>query len=181
MGERWVAMLRAINVGTANRVTSARLTEIVALSGARDISTHLQSGNLFFEATGTRELVVAALEEQLVAAGMKRADAMVRTAAELRALVDRHPFAGLDPEAHRCSVTFLRRPVESMPLDRLTAAGLDVRFVDDLHVCVASSRDAAASAGTAGGFIEKAWKASGTTRWWNVVEDITARAEVLER
>ena len=180
MAARWVAMLRAINVGTTNRVTAARLAELLSAAGLRDISAYLQSGTVFFAADGSREAIAAAIEAELARAGMKGAQAMVRTAAELTALAALDPFDGVDPDSHRCSVTFFRRPPAAMPMDRLSADAITVCHVDELHLCLATPRDAKVSGGAASARFDTAWKVSSTTRWWNVVQEITARAQAAE-
>jgi uncharacterized protein (DUF1697 family) len=180
MAARWVAMLRAINVGTTNRVTAARLAELITAAGVTDVSAYLQSGNVFFAAAGDREAIATAIESQLAGAGMKGVKAMVRTADELAALVALDPFAGLDPEAHRCSVAFFRHPPAVMPEERLATAGMELRHVDELHLCLATARDAKVSGGAASALFDKAWKVSSTTRWWNVVQEIAARAGAAE-
>lgn len=43
-----VLLLRGINVGRANRVSNARLAAWAEAAGARDVSTHLASGNVLF-------------------------------------------------------------------------------------------------------------------------------------
>lgn len=181
MAARWVAMLRAINVGTTNRVTGARLHELLGAAGLSDVSLYLQSGNAFFAADGDRESIAAAIEAQLAEAGMRGAEAMVRTAGELSALVALDPFAGIDPDTHRCSVTFFRRPPVAMPMERLAKAAVDVRHADEQHLCLATPRDAKVSGGAASALFDRAWTVSSTTRWWNVVCEIAARAEAAER
>jgi uncharacterized protein (DUF1697 family) len=50
MTERWIALLRGINVGSANRVAMADLRELLADLGYSDVHTLLNSGNAVFTA-----------------------------------------------------------------------------------------------------------------------------------
>jgi uncharacterized protein (DUF1697 family) len=90
---RYVALLRAINVGGRNLIAMAELRELVEGLGFSDVATLLQSGNLVF--TGKRKSN-AALERLLETESAKRFDAavdyFVRDAAEWEAIVAANPF-----------------------------------------------------------------------------------------
>lgn len=51
-GERWVALLRGINVGGRNKVPMAELRELAGRLGWGEVETYIQSGNLLFRAPG---------------------------------------------------------------------------------------------------------------------------------
>jgi uncharacterized protein (DUF1697 family) len=89
---RFVALLRAVNVGK-RKLPMAELRTLAGELGFEQAETYIQSGNLVFTAFGS----AAALEETLEAAIAKcfgfHSDAMIRTAAQWRALVAANPFA----------------------------------------------------------------------------------------
>src|SRR5262245_22647522 len=51
-GKRRVALLRGINVGTANRIAMADLRKLFERLGHRDVATLLNSGNVVFTGKG---------------------------------------------------------------------------------------------------------------------------------
>ncbi|MGD0641961.1 MAG: DUF1697 domain-containing protein [Roseiarcus sp.] len=100
MTRTFVALLRGVNVGGANRLPIAALESIVASAGASHVETFIQSGNVVFEA--------AADQGEAIAAGAQReierifgffAPIVVRDAERWRALAAGNPFvaAGADP------------------------------------------------------------------------------------
>ena len=50
VSSRYVALLRAVNVGGRNRIAMARLRELLEGLGYGEVRTHLQSGNAVFTA-----------------------------------------------------------------------------------------------------------------------------------
>jgi len=100
-----VAFLRAVNVG--KRTTpNAKLIEIFRGLGYENVWTFINSGNVIFDATGSRgdleHRIGAALEE---AFGFE-VTTFVRTAAELRKVVALEPFTMADGDTYL--VTFLQ-------------------------------------------------------------------------
>lgn len=165
---RYGVFLRAMNIG-GNRLPVAALRERMGALGFTDVATHLQTGNVVLtDPAGRGEDEVAALvEADLLAAGMARMDAMVRTPAELRALlgaVDLDPYPAA--EWRRC-VTFLRRPPERDGTERMAAKDWTVLHADDRSVVSVYPR---ANRGYALN-LDTAWKTATTTRWAEVVTD----------
>src|SRR6266508_1674174 len=96
-----IALLRAVNLGSHNKVAMAELRELLGRLGFSEPRTLLQSGNLVFR---TARPTGAALEKLLETEAAGRlgleTDIFVRTAAEWRAIVARNPFpeeAARDP------------------------------------------------------------------------------------
>ncbi len=107
---RYAALLRGVNVGGRNRVSMAELRACLTGLGYLDVVTHLQSGNAVFTAAeGQPERVAAAVEGQLEDALGRRVAVTVRTAEELRTVVEGNPLAVSDPA--RFLVVFLSEPV----------------------------------------------------------------------
>lgn len=116
---RYVALLRGINVGGKAKVPMQTLRELLAGIGGTQVRTLLQSGNAVF--THERQ------EPDALAADLRRALAdesglditcMVRTAADLRRVVEANPFDMTGVNGSRFLVVFLAGPV---PRDRLAA------------------------------------------------------------
>jgi uncharacterized protein (DUF1697 family) len=170
-----VAFLRAINVGTTNRITMVKLSALFGSAGCSSVSSYLQSGNMIFDADGKPEEVASRIEAELVTAGLKKADVILRTPKELSALIKRNPFAKYDTETHKFSVSFLKHAPTATPMDRVIREGVEVCLLDDRTVCLAIPHAAVLSGG-ASTVIDKPWGTPSTTRWWNVVEVVSERA-----
>lgn len=104
-----VSLLRGVNVGGHHQVPMDKLRALHESLGHREVRTYIQSGNVVFR-TSARGLPRLAAE---IGAAIEktfgfRCDVVLRTAAELRAVVEHNPFAGrpgLDPA--KLAVTFL--------------------------------------------------------------------------
>lgn len=96
-GSGMVAWLRGVNVGGNQRVPMAELRALAAGLGWKRVSTHLNSGNLLFRAdAGATELASglgAAITERF---GLAVA-VVVRSAAELEAVLAANPYPDGDP------------------------------------------------------------------------------------
>jgi uncharacterized protein (DUF1697 family) len=68
MSTRWLALLRGINLGSTRKLPMKTLVGLFEAAGAREVRTHLQTGNVVFEAP--KEQVRGVLEE--VRAGIAR-------------------------------------------------------------------------------------------------------------
>lgn len=105
----YVGLLRGINVGTAKRVGMGDLRTLMEDLGHTDVATVLMSGNVVFSSS---KRSAAALAEGIEEAIRERLDmdvrVLVRTVAEVRAVVDDNPFADEAAQApNRLQVTFL--------------------------------------------------------------------------
>src|SRR5215475_11457750 len=105
----FICMLRGVNVGGNNMIKMEVLRELCGRLRFRGAQTYVQSGNVVF---ACEEKDARVVEKKLQAAIEKKAgfrpEVMVRTAAELRTVVKRNPFAkrsGINPKA--LLVTFL--------------------------------------------------------------------------
>jgi uncharacterized protein (DUF1697 family) len=120
---RCVALLRAVNVGGRNKVPMGQLRALFEELGHTDVTTYIQSGNVVF--TASRKVTEADLEAAMAEHFGFHVDVMVRTAAEMRAVVGRHPFPEVDVAT--VHVGFLA----SAPAAKVVA-GLDVaRFAPE--------------------------------------------------
>lgn len=88
----YVALLRAVNVG-GKTLAMAALRDFAAEIGLHDPKTLLQSGNLVFTAEGKTAAACEALLESKASKQLGMAiECMVRSAAELDAIVAKNPF-----------------------------------------------------------------------------------------
>jgi uncharacterized protein (DUF1697 family) len=89
---RFVALLRAVNVGGRALPMAALRDLCEAELGWEAVQTYIQSGNIVFEAKGKADALEAALEKAIEAKFGFKAPAMIRTASEWRTLLAANPF-----------------------------------------------------------------------------------------
>jgi uncharacterized protein (DUF1697 family) len=119
---RYVGFLRGINVGKAKRLAMADLREACAELGLEDVRTQGQSGNLVFDS----KLPARTLESQIGDAIKKRFGmdvvVVVRSAAQLAAVIKRNPFEKVATVPKYSTVSFLSKKPAAKALKALDPA-----------------------------------------------------------
>lgn len=105
---RYVALLRAVNVGGTGKLAMADLKAICREAGFADVETYIASGNAVFASKAKPVSVKAALETRLRAFAGKPVGVMLRTAAEMAAVLKANPFPKTEPRY--TYAIFLERP-----------------------------------------------------------------------
>ncbi|MGE0601185.1 MAG: DUF1697 domain-containing protein [Dehalococcoidia bacterium] len=167
---RYVAFLRAINVGKHNRITMAQLREVVSGGAIGPASTYLQTGNVLFDADVDEEAAAVTIERRLADFGLKNAPAVVRSVVFLEELVSGDPYSKFPAEEFTRYVTLFRNPLAE---ESLAVAG------DQDYVARATARALLTAAPVVRergldmtAFLPKAERMQGTTRYLHVVEEI---------
>ena len=111
---RFVALLRAVNVGGHTRVAMEDLKRVMEAQGFRDVVTYLQSGNAAFDADDDDPAAMArALEERLARSTGNQVPVLVLRAEEMQRIVSGNPFLSAPgTEERSLHVTFLFRPTD---------------------------------------------------------------------
>jgi uncharacterized protein (DUF1697 family) len=179
---RFVALLRAVNVGGKSPASMAEVRDVLADAfGA--VSSIGHAGSLLLEAPSRPRDEVAREIEQVLARRLKLSTtAIVRTSDELRALVTRAPFgAGATPDDEKRYVAFLASRPRSRPRLPLEAPkeGLTLLELVGQDALLLSRRVAGGRSGFPNGLVEKAFGVEATTRNWNTVVKL-AEAAVRE-
>ncbi|MFV2113571.1 DUF1697 domain-containing protein [Micromonospora sp. LOL_025] len=121
--DRWVALLRGVNVGGA-KVAMADLRRLVTGLGHDDVRTYLQSGNVVFGST--------VRDADALARGIERAIAdelgltvpvLVRSGRELAAVAGGNPYADREDDPTRLLVVFLATAPGRSAVDALAVPG----------------------------------------------------------
>ncbi|HLH48524.1 MAG TPA: DUF1697 domain-containing protein [Roseiarcus sp.] len=113
----FVALLRAVNVGGTGKLPMSELKAMCEAAGFAKVRTYIASGNVAFESRLTEKEAKAALENRLKAYAGKPVGVLVRTAAEMKAVVKDNPFPKAAP--NRTVAIFLDEPA---PADALAHA-----------------------------------------------------------
>jgi uncharacterized protein (DUF1697 family) len=104
-----ICLLRGVNVGGHNMIKMDVLRALCESIGHLDVQTYVQSGNVVFQ-TKDRDAakLAATIEDAIEKKHGFRPDVILRTAAEMREVIARNPFAKRkDIEPGKLIVTFL--------------------------------------------------------------------------
>ena len=119
----FVALLRAVNVGGTGRLAMVELKAMCEAAGFQAVRTYIASGNVVFRSACSDQEAKAALEARLHSWAGKPVGVLVRTAAEMAAVLAANPF----PEApgNRVTAIFLDGLTSSGTLDGVTGRAAD--------------------------------------------------------
>ena len=170
--ERYVALLRAVNVGGRNRIAMAALRELLQGLGYGSVRTHLQSGNAVFTAPAgaTPEPVAEEIEGALLAELDLAAKVLVRTRAELQRIVAGNPLLDVATDHRRLLVAFLSGPPAPDAVNQLAPADFEpeVFAVGEREIYVWYPEGVQA-ARLSNAFWERRFRVVATGRNWNTV------------
>jgi len=101
----YIALLRAVNVGGTGKLPMTELKAMCEAAGFSKVKTYIASGNVVFQSKLPEAKVKALLETALAAYAGKPVGVMVRTAAEMAAVLAANPFP--DAATNRTVAIFL--------------------------------------------------------------------------
>jgi uncharacterized protein (DUF1697 family) len=109
-----VALLRGVNIGPSKRIAMADLRALMESLDHTDIATYVNSGNVVFNPPkpGSNEAIAAGIHAALVEHHGLDVGVIVRTAAELHAVIDGNPFPDAAAIPKTLHVAFLDREPE---------------------------------------------------------------------
>jgi len=178
-----VSMLRGVNLAGRNKIKMDVLRALCESLGLQDAQTYVQSGNVVFRAKERPTATLARRMEDAIErkAGFRPA-VILRTPAELRAVIAANPFAGRGGiEPGKLLVTFLAASPNAAARAEIGAIKTDP---EEMHVGgrelyiyfpngVGRSKLSLAK-------VERAVKVAGTARNWNTVNRLLEMAEAME-
>jgi uncharacterized protein (DUF1697 family) len=90
--QAFIALLRAVNVGGTGKLPMTELKAMCETAGFKSVRTYIASGNVVFQSAKAEAQVKALLEAALAAYAGKPVGVLVRTAAEMAAILAGNPF-----------------------------------------------------------------------------------------
>jgi uncharacterized protein (DUF1697 family) len=124
---RWVALLRAVNLGARNKVPMGELRAKLEAAGYEGVRTYIASGNVLLDGPAGKRVLATALERVVADAFGVSTTAILRRPGELAAVVEAHPFGADTSQTH---VAFLAASPTKAAVGRLEkAAGADDRAI----------------------------------------------------
>lgn len=116
--ETYIAILRGINVSGQKLMAMKELQALFEKLGFQQVRTYIQSGNVLFDTEAKDKKALARqIEEKIAEQYPFRVPVIIRRAAELKAIAERHPF--LCSEADKLHITFLADKPQQGPIDQI--------------------------------------------------------------
>ncbi len=112
MADRYIALLRGINVG-GHRVKMDRLRQLFEELGFANVSSYISSGNIFFDTSeNDRQLLMGKIEPHLFSSLGYEVPVLLRTVNEVQAILDQDPFKDIKKtDDNRFCVMFTDDPL----------------------------------------------------------------------
>jgi uncharacterized protein (DUF1697 family) len=104
---RYAALLRGINVGGKNKIAMGPLRDIFTALGHDDVVTYIQSGNVVFTSSKAASRIASGIEAAIAESFGFAVPVVLRSNAELAAVVLRNPFAIPGVDTSTLHVAFL--------------------------------------------------------------------------
>ena len=104
----YIALLRAINVGGTGKLKMDELRSLCTELGLLNVKTYIASGNIVFQSNSDPDSIKQNLEEKLHVHTGKLIPVLIRTEAELLAVLEQNPFKNAAP--NKTLITFLDQP-----------------------------------------------------------------------
>jgi uncharacterized protein (DUF1697 family) len=104
----YIALLRAVNVGGTGKLPMTELKAMCVAADFQSVQTYIASGNVVFQSTKTEPQVKTALAAALAEYAGKPVGVLLRTAAEMAAVLAANPFRQMP--GNRTMAFFLDKP-----------------------------------------------------------------------
>ena len=131
---RYVALLRAVNVGGTGKLPMTELKSMCSEAGFARVETYIASGNVVFTSKAGPSRVKAELEARLLAHFGKPMGVVVRTASEMLAVLRANPFPEAEPK-HTYAI-FLDEPPPRDALDHAVGQSGEKMALGDREIFV---------------------------------------------
>ena len=177
MIERYLVMPRGINVGTRNRVPMAELRSKLADEGYAGVATVLQSGNVVVSTDSDRPDEIAGTMQRLLSDEFDvDVPCVVRTANQVRGVLERNPLQEIVSDPSRYLVNFLSKE----PDPEVVGALLEEDHSPEAIAIEGSEAyvwtpDGVKAMTLSYAYLEKRFGVVATARNWNTLEKIVAR------
>ena len=169
---KYFAFLRAINVGGKNLIKMDELKKVFESLGFKNVTTHIQSGNVMFDSSTADETVLVKKIENLIHKNLSN-DVLVflRTIDELNEIVKLDPYQKLKFKVPtKLYITFLKDELKQKRKLPYLSSKKDVEIIRIKNREIyCNALEINGSYGFPNLFIEKEFRLKTTTRNWNTI------------
>ncbi|TDQ27893.1 DUF1697 domain-containing protein [Tenacibaculum caenipelagi] len=130
---RYIILLRGINVSGKNKLPMAELREILNELGFQNVQTYIQSGNIILDSEERKEIVCQKIKEAIAAKFGYDVPVLARTPKEWKSTLDSYPFSQENEKI--VAFTFLDRVTQESVIEVKGINEDKYKIVDDV-VCL---------------------------------------------
>ncbi len=116
----YIALLRAVNVGGTGKLPMSDLKAMCVDAGFESVQTYIASGNVVFKSTKKPATIKSNLEARLEAYAGKPVGVLIRTTAEMQAILTNNPYPKAKP--NQITALFLDRKPKQADIDDVSGA-----------------------------------------------------------
>jgi len=167
--DRYISLLRGVNLGKHNKVNMLRLKGIYEKLGFKRVETYIQSGNVLFESPEKNHTkLILKIEDGIAKSFGFEVPVFIRTRVEMQKVIRNNPFAGRDENA--IYVTFLSNALKNAAVDEIekNKGATEEYYIDDREIYLYYP-DGYGKTKLSNNFFEKKLKVEATTRNWKTV------------
>jgi len=178
---RLVVLLRGVNLAGRNRVSMPALREALEDGDFTDVATYVQSGNVVLTSRKSAKRVGTDVERLLAERFDLDVRVVVRTRAEVAAIVERDPMAKIATDPKRYQVTFLESPLGADVVRKLEEVATDSERVKHVgREVYAWHPDGVGRSKLAALLSGKGLGVTATARNWKTVTQLLALADTAD-
>jgi uncharacterized protein (DUF1697 family) len=178
---KYIAFLRAINVGGHNIVKMDDLKKLFIMAGYKNVETVIQSGNVIFESSDKNiKLITSKIEARLYEFMKKEIKVFIRTQSEFTKIVKQNPFGKTNADDKIKKYVFLlyEEPKEKIKIPFVSSSKeVDIFNKSGLNLFMLV-RKIPGKASSPNDLIEKTFKVQATARNWDVFCKIAEKVAV---
>ncbi len=173
---KYVAFLRAINVGGKNMIKMEELRGAFESLRLKNVRTYIQSGNVLFEATETdADVLTKKIEKQLFKSFGFQVPVFLRTMAQMENILQLDPFATIatNEDVATFLVLLSHEPQRAPPTPAVfLKERAELLALSERAAYILCRRKENGQFGFPNAFFEKELGVSATTRNWRTVKKI---------
>lgn len=110
---KYIALLRGINVGKGIRVNMKRLIVILTDLGFTEVSTYINSGNVFFESGASRKEIEILIENCFISEFGTTIPTLIKTDEEIRTIAEAIPANWMNDDKQKTDIAYLFPELDS--------------------------------------------------------------------
>lgn len=129
---RYIVLLRGINAGKNRRIDMKKLKALFESFGYVNVSTYINSGNVFFESTEDKQHILKKIETNLQREFAFEIPILIKTEEEMKKIADAIPEDWQNDASQRSDVAYLfpeidnNKTIDELPIKK---EFIDIRYV----------------------------------------------------
>lgn len=172
---RYIAFLRAINVGGHGIIKMEELRKMFEALKFKNVKTYIQTGNVVFE-TSTKDSgsLTKKIEKHLLKSLGYEVETMLRTTTEMEEIIKDNPFkkTKLDKTIHLYLTFLSEEPADELKKSLIASSDDVATFKIKNRELYTLYKRSNAKHPFSNNFVEKKLKVAATTRNWNVINKV---------